>query len=79
MAEKAHQQPDEKRLVTSPVDHGKKIKMSNAERRKRKKSAVAAVVVDGLGGAIGQVALKNSKLNQGHLGGSLASAGKIAK
>lgn len=66
-------------MYSSSIDHGKNIKVSNAERRKRRKTAVAAVIVDGLGGAIGQVALKNSKFNQGELGGSLISAGKIAR
>lgn len=77
--EKGQTSHDEKRCSSPMLDHGKKIKISNAERRKRRKNAVAAVIVDGLGGAIGQVALKNSKFNQDELGGSLVSAGKIAR
>ncbi|TCD67602.1 hypothetical protein EIP91_012232 [Steccherinum ochraceum] len=57
----------------------KKIKISNVERRKRRRNAVAAVLVDGVGGAIGQVALKDSKLNRAGEFGSLASAGKLAR
>lgn len=40
---------------------------------------MATVLVDGLGGAIGQVALKDSKLNRAGEFGSLASAGKLAR
>ncbi|KAI0788812.1 Mechanosensitive ion channel-domain-containing protein [Abortiporus biennis] len=57
---------------------GKKIKTSNAERRKRKRTAVASVIVGGLGNAIGEVALKNSKFNRDGMG-SLYSAGKLAR
>lgn len=38
--------------------------MKNAERRNRKKKLVTSVIVDGLGEAIGQVALKDSKFNR---------------
>lgn len=45
--------------------------MNNAERRKRKKKLVTSVIVDGLGEAIGQVALKDSKFNrQTEIGGA---------
>ncbi|THH32364.1 hypothetical protein EUX98_g1804 [Antrodiella citrinella] len=57
----------------------KKLKAHNAERRKRKRNAVTSVLVDGLGGAIGQVALKDSKLNRAGQFGTLASAGKLAR
>ena len=60
-------------------NYSKKLKVSNAERRKRRKNAVAAVLVDGLGGAIGQVALKDSKLHRAGEFGSLESAGKLAR
>lgn len=54
-----------------PANPGKDIKMNNAERRKRKKKLVTSVIVDGLGEAIGQVALKDSKFNrQTEIGGA---------
>lgn len=61
------------------TNYSKKLKVSNAERRKRRKNAVATVLVDGLGGAIGQVTLKDSKLHKAGEFGSLASAGKLAR
>ncbi|KAI0080156.1 hypothetical protein K474DRAFT_1658136 [Panus rudis PR-1116 ss-1] len=57
----------------------RKIKMNNAERKQRKRKAVASVIVDGLGEAIGQVALKNSKFNRQTEIGGLYSAGKLAR
>ncbi len=50
---------------------------AKVEGQKQKRKAVAAVIVDGLGDAIGQVALKNSKYNRE--GGTLYSAGKLAR
>lgn len=40
---------------------------------------MASVIVDQLGDAIGQVALKNSKFNREHGSGDLYSARKLAK
>jgi hypothetical protein len=51
---------------------------ARAGRAKRKK-AIAAVIVDQLGSAVGQVALKNSRLNRSADYGSLESARKLAK
>jgi hypothetical protein len=54
-------------------------KHANLEtRRQRKKKAITSVIVDHVGGAIGQVALKNSKFNR-EGDGSLYSARKLAK
>ncbi|CAL1714828.1 unnamed protein product [Somion occarium] len=71
----------EKGTSSSPTlnNPGKIIKANNAERRKRKKKAVASVIVDGLGEAIGQVALKNSKFNRQTEIGGLYSASKLAR
>lgn len=57
----------------------KEAKKQRAKERKRKRrpARVAAVIVDNLGGALGQVALKNSKFNNG--GGTLFSASRLAR
>ncbi|KAK7686457.1 hypothetical protein QCA50_010681 [Cerrena zonata] len=54
----------EKGESPTPINPGRNIKMKNAERRNRKKKLVTSVIVDGLGEAIGQVALKDSKFNR---------------
>jgi len=56
-----------------------KAKDSHAERRRQRKKAMAAIIVDQVGGAIGQVALKNSRFNRGTELGSLSSARKLAR
>ncbi|TFK48756.1 hypothetical protein OE88DRAFT_1663898 [Heliocybe sulcata] len=53
----------------------KKVKRADAKARRKK--AIASVVVDQISGAIGQVALKDSKLNRDV--GSLYSARKLAR
>ncbi|KAG6336681.1 hypothetical protein ID866_2388 [Astraeus odoratus] len=54
-------------------------KHNRAETKRRRRKFMASVIVDQVGGAIGQVALKNSKFHkQGELSG-LASARKLAK
>ncbi|KAF8556998.1 hypothetical protein OG21DRAFT_428682 [Imleria badia] len=64
----AHHPPEKKR-------HG----LSRGETRRRRHRFMASIIVDNVGGAIGQVALKNSKLHKdGELGG-LHSARKLAK
>ena len=63
----------------TPTNPGKNIKLNNAEKRKRKKKLVTSVIVDGLGEAIGQVALKDSKLHrQTEIGGAY-DAKRLAK
>lgn len=53
--------------------------LSRAETRRRRRRFMASIIVDQVGGAIGQVALKNSKFHKdGELGG-LHSARKLAK
>jgi hypothetical protein len=64
----AHHPPEKKR-------HG----LSRAETRRRRRRFMASIIVDQVGGAIGQVALKDSKFHKdGELGG-LHSARKLAK
>lgn len=64
--------------VTHPernTHHG----LSRAETRRRRRKFMASIIVDQVGGAIGQVALKNSKFHKhGELGG-LHSARMLAK
>ncbi|KZV64399.1 hypothetical protein PENSPDRAFT_588423 [Peniophora sp. CONT] len=54
---------------------GKPARVSKAKRKK----AIAAVVVDQIGGAIGQVALKDSRWNRQQELGDLVSARKLAQ
>ncbi|KZT28755.1 hypothetical protein NEOLEDRAFT_1128961 [Neolentinus lepideus HHB14362 ss-1] len=56
--------------------HGEK-KAKTVDVKARRRKAIASVVVDQVSGAIGQVALKNSKLNKDV--GSLYSARKLAR
>ncbi|KAI9574687.1 Mechanosensitive ion channel-domain-containing protein [Boletus coccyginus] len=64
----SHHPPEKKR-------HG----LSRAETRRRRRRFMASIIVDQVGGAIGQVALKNSKFRKdGELGG-LHSARKLAR
>ncbi|KAF9039670.1 hypothetical protein BDZ89DRAFT_945114 [Hymenopellis radicata] len=48
-------------------------------RKSRRKKAMATLISDAIGGAIGQVALKNSKLNRAGDMGSLHSARRLAR
>jgi hypothetical protein len=51
----------------------------HAERKQKRRKAMATIIVDQVGSAIGQVALKNSKFNrQGEMGG-LSSARRLAR
>ncbi|EMD38841.1 hypothetical protein CERSUDRAFT_92875 [Gelatoporia subvermispora B] len=62
--------------------HGKEKQANQKKSRlslRRKSKNVTSVIVDQLGGAIGQVALKNSKLNREVEFGGLYSAGRIAR
>lgn len=54
-------------------------KHSKFTRKQRRRKAVAAMIVDQLGGAIGQVALKDSKFNRGGEITGLHSARRLAK
>ncbi|KAF9226600.1 hypothetical protein BS17DRAFT_775873 [Gyrodon lividus] len=63
-----HHRPETKR-------HG----LGRAETRRRRRKFMASIIVDQVGGAIGQVALKNSKFHkEGELGG-LHSARRLAR
>jgi hypothetical protein len=62
-----HHRSDEKRHTT------------RAETNRRRKKFMATIVIDQLTGAIGQVALKNSKLHRGADIHGLDSARKLAK
>lgn len=57
----------------------KKRHASRAESNRRRKKFMATIVIDQLTGAIGQVALKNSKLHRGGDIHGLDSARKLAK
>lgn len=54
-------------------------KRSRAEIKRRRRKFLATVIVDHVGGAIGQVALKNSKFHKGGELSGLASARKLAR
>lgn len=54
-------------------------KHSRTEAKRRRRKFLATVIVDHVGGAIGQVALKNSKLYKGGELSGLASARKLAR
>ncbi|KIL00586.1 hypothetical protein PAXRUDRAFT_821485 [Paxillus rubicundulus Ve08.2h10] len=68
----------------SPATHHhdsekKRTGLSRAETRRRRRRFMASIIVDHVSGAIGQVALKNSKFHkEGELGG-LHSARKLAR
>ncbi|KAF7977593.1 hypothetical protein HWV62_3192 [Athelia sp. TMB] len=63
--------------VTKPTH--RKTRSGHEERRRKRRKAMASIIVDQVGSAIGQVTLKNSKFNrQGELGG-LSSARKLAR
>ncbi|KAF8825944.1 hypothetical protein HHX47_DHR6000586 [Lentinula edodes] len=52
---------------------------SRSAERKRRRKAMASIIVDQVSGAIGQVALKNSKFNRENEFGSLSSARRLAR
>ncbi|KAI3619617.1 calcium channel [Moniliophthora roreri] len=62
-------------LSEKPGTHKKNARADKKRRRK----AVASVIVDQLGGAIGQVALKNSRFNREAEVGGLHSARRLAR
>jgi hypothetical protein len=56
-----------------------KVTKKDSARKQKRRSAMASIIVDQVGGAIGQVALKNSRFNrEGEIGG-LSSARKLAR
>ncbi|KAF9247339.1 Mechanosensitive ion channel-domain-containing protein [Melanogaster broomeanus] len=62
-----------------PNPEQKHHRLSRAETRRRRRRFMASIIVDQVGGAIGQVALKNSKFHkEGDLGG-LHSARRLAR
>lgn len=58
--------------------HGRK-RSEYAERKQKRKKAMASIIVDQVGNAIGQVTLKNSKFNRDGEMGGLSSARKLAR
>lgn len=54
-------------------------KWQTQNKKRKRKRAMAGVIVDQVGGAIGQVALKNSKFNKDVGGGGLHSARRLAR
>ena len=59
--------------------HVSKRHLGHAERKRKRRKAMANIIVDHLGSAIGQVTLKDSKFNrQGEMGG-LSSATRLAR
>ncbi|KAJ6581336.1 Mechanosensitive ion channel-domain-containing protein [Mycena capillaripes] len=57
-----------------------KLAKSASVRKQKRRNAMASIIVDQVGGAIGQVALKNSRFNrEGEILGGLSSARKLAR
>lgn len=55
------------------------VKSGHAERKRKRRKFMASIIVDQVGGAIGQVALKDSKFHKYGDLGSLESARKLAR
>ncbi|KAF8972908.1 Mechanosensitive ion channel-domain-containing protein [Flammula alnicola] len=65
---------------TPPLNESKMFSPKpSGQRKRKKKSLVTSVIVDQVGGAIGQVALKNSKFNKEGDFSGLHSARKLAR
>lgn len=64
---------------TSQADIPVSKSASKFIRKQKRKKAVASMIVDQLGGAIGQVALKDSRFNRGGEITGLHSARRLAK
>ncbi|KAL4076108.1 Mechanosensitive ion channel-domain-containing protein [Scleroderma citrinum] len=74
-----HATPPDDSTVEKRHEHPSGKMLSRAETKRRRRKFMASIIVDHVGGAIGQVALKNSKFHKkGELSG-LASARKLAK
>ncbi|KAJ6474595.1 Mechanosensitive ion channel-domain-containing protein [Mycena vitilis] len=57
-----------------------KLPRKDSARKQKRRKAMASIIIDQVGGAIGQVALKNSRFNRdGEILGGLASARKLAR
>jgi hypothetical protein len=68
--------------AASPKDHQKEKstrRQKREENKERRKKALAAIVVDQIGAAIGEVALKNSQFNKQNDFNNLHSARKLAQ
>ncbi|KIK60286.1 hypothetical protein GYMLUDRAFT_601421 [Collybiopsis luxurians FD-317 M1] len=63
----------------SPVKEKPRYHHSRSAERKRRRKAMTSVIVDQVSGAIGQVALKNSRFNRDNDFGSLSSARRLAR
>lgn len=61
-----------------PVEKLKK-QTGHADRKQRRRKAMASIIVDQVGSAIGQVALKSSKFNRDGDMGGLSSARRLAR
>lgn len=74
-----HVTPTDPSTTEKQRQHLSEKKHRRAETKRRRRKFLASIIVDHVGGAIGQVALKNSKFHKkGELSG-LASARKLAK
>lgn len=62
--------------VSAPIET---VKSGHAERKRKRRKFMASIIVDQVGGAIGQVALKDSKFHKYGDLGSLESARKLAR
>ena len=58
--------------------HGRK-RSEYVERKQKRRKAVASIIIDQVGNAIGQVTLKNSKFNRDGGMGGLSSARRLAR
>ncbi|KAJ7583391.1 Mechanosensitive ion channel-domain-containing protein [Mycena floridula] len=63
----------------TPTDDKPKKTTRHEDRQRRRRKAMTSIIVDQLGGAIGQVALKNSRFNREGEMGSLHSARLLAR
>ncbi|KAF9269000.1 hypothetical protein L218DRAFT_916497 [Marasmius fiardii PR-910] len=70
--------PDNEKSQAHPETHTHHKKNARADKKRRQK-AVTSVIIDQLSGAIGQVALKNSRFNREAEVGGLYSARRLAR
>ncbi|KAH0839914.1 Mechanosensitive ion channel-domain-containing protein [Lanmaoa asiatica] len=71
-----HEQHDS---AANHLPERKRRGLGRGETRRRRRKFMASIIVDQVGGAIGQVALKNSKFHKNGKLGGLHSARKLAK
>lgn len=72
-------QEEHESTAQHPPQKKKHHGLSRAETRRRRRKFMTSIIVDQVGGAISQVALKNSKYNKDVEMGGLHSARKLAK